>query len=218
MCSGCHHYQNLLTSKLMMSLNSLTLSEFTFDKTIQLCGDRAGGQGNFDFAGLAELQTMKFVLLIGNLHSLEQPTDWRRFLRLLHLAKRLHKPVLLWNLLLTQNESLENPTSLELGTAIKTTKLQLLKLPQPIISVYDDVLGLDNEIVRVGWGDGTIIVLSDEEDVLKEQIMEGNNLHIVSKPSKLPKKISDLLDEYSRTNISELIAKRLERVQGTENS
>lgn len=192
--------------------------KFQFSKTIQLYGDRAGGQGNFDFAGLAELQTMKFVLLIGNLHSLEQPTDWRRFLRLLHLAKRLHKPVLLWNLLLTQNESLENPTSLELGTAIKNTKVQLLKLPQPIISVYDDVFGLDNEFVRVGWGDGTIIVSSDEEDVLREQIMEGNNLHIVSKPSKLPKKISDLLDEYSRTNISELIAKRLERVQGTENS
>lgn len=189
-----------------------------FDKTIQLYGDRAGGQGNFDFAGLAELQTMKFVLVIGNLHSLEQPTDWRRFQRLLHLAKRLHKPVLLWNLLHTQNESLENPTSLELGTAIKTTKLQLLKLPQPIISIYDDVFGVDNEIVRVGWGDGTIIVLSDEEDVLREQIMEGNNLHIVSKPSNLPKKISDLLDEYSRTNIGELIAKRLERVQGTENS
>ena len=192
--------------------------KFQFSKTIQLYGDRAGGQGNFDFAGLAELQTMKFVLVIGNLHSLEQPTDWRRFLRLLHLAKRLHKPVLLWNLLLTQNESLENPTSLELGTAIKTTKLQLLKLPQPIISVYDDVFGVENEIVRVGWGDGTIIVLSDEEDVLREQIVEGNNLHIVSKPSNLPKKISDLLDEYSRTNIGELIAKRLERVQGIENS
>ena len=192
--------------------------KFQFSKTIQLYGDRAGGQGNFDFAGLAELQTMKFVLLIGNLHSLEQPADWRRFLRLLHLAKRLHKPVLLWNLLLTQNESLENPTSLELGTAIKNTKVQLLKLPQPIISVYDDVFGLDNEVVRVGWGDGTIVVSSDEEDVLREQIMEGNNLHIVSKPANLPKKISDLLDEYSRTNISELIAKRLERVQGTENS
>ncbi len=192
----------------MLSKDPIT-PKFQFSKTIQLYGDRAGGQGNFDFAGLAELQTMKFVLLIGNPHSLEQPADWRRFLRLLHLAKRLHKSVLLWNLFLTQNESLENPTSLELGTAIKTTKLQLLRLPQPIISVYDDIIGLDNEIVRIGWGDGTIIVLSDEEDVLREQIMEGNNLHIVSKPSDIPKKISDLLDEYSRTNIDELVAKRL---------
>lgn len=188
-----------------------------FDKTIQLYGDRAGGHGNFDFAGLAELQTMKFVLLIGNPHSLEQPTDWRRFLRLLHLAKRLHKPVLLWNLPFTQNTSVEIPTSLELGTAIKTTKLQLLRLPQPIISVYDDLVELDNEIIRFGLGDGTIIVLSDEGKVQREKIMEGNNLHIVSKPSDLPKKIFDLLDEYSRKKVGELVAKRLERFQDTEN-
>lgn len=203
-----------------MSIESLNFNYQLkpFDKTIQLYGDRAGGQGNFDFAGLAEFQTMKFVLLIGNPHSLEQPADWRRFLRLLNLAQRLHKPVLLWNLPLTQNTSIELPTPLELGTAIKTTKMQLLSLQLPIIVVFDGKIVLDNEIVRKSWGDETIIVLSDEEDVQREQILEGNDLHIVSKPSDLPKKISDLLDGYSRTNIAELVAKRLERVQDKENS
>ncbi len=189
----------------------------SFDKTIQLYGDRAGGQGNFDFAGLAELQTIKVVLLKGNPQSLEQPADWRRFHRLLCLAQRLQKPVILWNLTFTHNNSIENPITLELTTAIKDLKLQLLRLPQPIVSVYDDTFGLDNEFVRISWGDGTIIVLSDEEKIQREKMLKENNLYIVEKTSELPKKISDLLDEYSKKEINELFAKRIERIQNTEN-
>lgn len=196
----------------MQSLN-FNYQHKPFDKTIQLYGDRAGGQGNFEFAGLAELQTEKFVLVIGNPQSLEQPADWRRLQRLLRLAKRIHKPMLLWNLLFTRNDSLETPTSLELGTAIKTTKMQLLRLPQPIISVYDEVIGLDNETYRKRWGDGTIVAISDEENVQKEELLKANNLYLVSKQTDIPKKISELLDEYSKIKVSELVANRLERVR-----
>ena len=200
----------------MLSKDPIAL-KFQFNKTIQLSGDRAGGQGNFDFAGLAELQTIKVVLLKGNPQSLEQPADWRRFHRLLCLAQRLQKPVLLWNLLLTQNETLENPKSLELGTTIKSTKMQLLKLPQPIISVYDETIGLDNEFVRISWGDGTIIVLSNEEKVQREKMLNDSNYHIVDKTSELANKISDLLEGYSEIEVNELFAKRIERLQNTEN-
>lgn len=188
-----------------------------FNKTIQLYGDRAGGQGNFDFAGLAELQTIKVVLLKGNAQSLEQPADWRRLHRLLCLAQRLQKPVILWNIPFTQNASIENPITLELTTAIKNIKLQLLRLPQPIVSVYDATFELDNEFDRISPGDGTIIVLSDEDSVQREKILKENNLYIVEKTSELPKKISDLLDEYSKEEINELFAKRIERIQNTEN-
>lgn len=182
-----------------------------FDRTIQLYGDRAGGQGNFDFAGLAKIQTMKFVLLIGNPQSLEQPADWRRFLRMLHLAKRLQKPVLLWNLPHTQNTSVEIRTTLEMGTEIKKTKLQLLKLPQPIISVYDDTIELDGTIQGMSWGDETIVVLSNEETVQREKTVNNNNLHFVSNTSDFKEMISDILDEYSGKKASQLVEKRLER-------
>lgn len=189
----------------------------SFDKTIQLYGDRAGGQGNFDFAGLAELQTIKVVLLKGNPHSLEQPADWRRFLRLLDLAQRLHKPVLLWNLPLTQNTSIEKLTSLELGTAIKDVRIKLLRLPQPIISVFDDTFSIDNENYILKSVDGIIVVVSDEENDKEEQIIKQNNLSHVNQLSDISKKVSELLDEFSREEVNELFAKRIERLQNTEN-
>ena len=183
--------------------------KFQFSKTIQLYGDRAGGQGNFDFAGLAELQTMKFVLLIGNPHSLEQPADWRRFLRLLHLAKRLHKPVLLWNLPFTQNTSVEIPISLELGTAIKNSKMQLLKLPQPIISVYDETNNLDDVIQGMRWGDGAIVVKPEKGELLAALNPERQKLKIVCKQADIPVQILELLKEVSMIGSKELVANRL---------
>ena len=195
----------------MQSLN-FNYQHKHFDKTIQLYGDRAGGQGNFEFAGLAELQSIKLVLLIGNPQSLEQPADWRRLQRLLHLAKRIHKPVLLWNLPLAQNTSIENPTSLELGTTSKNTKMQLLRLPQPILSVYDETIGLDNQFHRIRWGDETIVVISDQDDDRKEEILRVDNLYLVSKLTDIPKKILELLNEYSKKEVSDLVATRVERV------
>ncbi len=195
-----------------------TALKFQLDKTIQLSGDRAGGQGNFDFAGLAELQTIKVVLLKGNPQSLEQPADWRRFHRLLDLAERIQKPVLLWNLLLTQNETLENPKSLELGTTIKITKMQLLKLPQPIISVYDETIGLDDAIQGVRWSDGIVVVKPEKEELLAALNSERQKLKIVCEQADIPKMISNLLEDFSRKKVSELVSHRLERVHYTEHS
>ena len=180
-----------------------------FDKTIQLYGDRAGGQGNFDFAGLAELQTMKFVLLIGNPHSLEEPSDWRRFLRLLKLAKRLHKPVVLWNLQLTQNAAKDNPISLELATAIQKTKLQLLRLPQPIIIVYDQTVDLDDAIQGMRCGDGVIVVKPEKEKLLADLDLERQKLIIVCEQAEITIQILQLLEEVSKVSGEELVVNRI---------
>lgn len=186
-----------------------------FNKTIQLYGDRAGGQGNFEFAGLAEIKNIKFVLLKGNPQSLQQPADWRRFLRLLLLAQRIQKPVLLWNLPFTQNTSIENTTSLALGTAIKNTRVQLLKLTQPIISVYEETMDFDNAVKELNWADGTIIVLSDEEQDKKEEILKQKNLYCVSTTSAIPNKISEILDENLGKTKKELVEKRLDTLQNS---
>lgn len=201
----------------MLSLNFNYHLE-PFNNTIQLYGDRAGGQGNYDFAGLAKLQTIKVVLLKGNPQSLKQPADWRRFQRLIHLAERLHKPVLLWNLPLKDNTFIENLTTVELGTAIRNTKIQLLRLPQPIISVFDESMEFDYDILGKEWVDASIVVQSDEKGVEEEKILKEYGLDVVGNKSDLPRKISELLDDYSSKSISELLATRIERVQETENN
>lgn len=184
-----------------------------FEKSIQLYGDRAGGQGNFDFAGLAELESMKFVLLIGNLHSLEQPTDWRRFIRLLKLADRIHKPVLLWNLQLIQIASRNNHISLELSNTINNTRMQLLQLSKPVISVFDETIEFDNAVKGLSWSDGTIVISSDEPEDRKGKRVKWNNLYYVDTTSAIPNKISEIMQEHTGKTKKEILERRIEVLQ-----
>ena len=181
-----------------------------FEKTIQLYGDRAGGQGNFEFAGFAELKEAKIVLLKGNTESLEQPADWRRFLRLINLAQRLEKPILLWNLPLVHTANIQHPTSLALGNAIQNTKLQLLKLPQPIITFLDSNYKWNDLIIELGWADGYVIVKSAKEELTAMLKLKRQNLKIVCEQVEAPQQILDILRKVSKISREELVANRLE--------
>ena len=187
--------------------NSLHLS---FNKTIQLYGDRAGGQGDFEFAGFAELKEAKIVLLKGNTESLEQPADWRRFLRLINLAQRLQKPVLLWNLPLVHIATVQHATSLALGNAIQNTKLQLLKLPQPIIAFFDSDYEWNDLIAELGWADGCVIVKSEKEKLSALSKLKRQNLKIVREQDDVPQQILGILQELSKIDREELVVTRLE--------
>ena len=121
-------------------------------KAIELYGDRAGSKGTFKFAGLAWLQTEKVILMHGDAQSLAEPAAWRRFHRLATLAHRLKKPLLLWNLSVVR----EPAASLALARAIQETELQLLKLPHPIVTVFDGTFAGD--VAELAWGDGAVLM------------------------------------------------------------
>ena len=194
----------------MQSLN-FNYQHPPFEKTIQLYGDRAGGQGNFDFAGLAELQDIQVVLLKGNSDSLIQPTDWRRFLRLINLAQRLKKPIVLWNLSIVNDTSNKHHTSLALGTAIHNTKLHLLNIPHPIISIFDEnYIGMSVIDKELGWMDGKIIVKPDENIFTELNELKQENLRIVDRSSEISNQIVDLIRLLSNINQDILIGNRLE--------
>ncbi len=193
----------------MLSLN-FNYEYPPFEKTIQLYGDRAGGQGNFEFAGLADLNEVKVVLLKGNAESLEQPSDWRRFLRLINLAQRLGKPLLLWNLPLIHTATVQHPTSLALGNAIQKTKMELLKLPQPIIAFFDEIYGGDVVMQEVVWADGCVIVTPNTKELPALSKLKRQNLKIVCKQDDMSPKILDILQEVSKIDRDELVVTRLE--------
>lgn len=194
----------------MQSLN-FNYQHPPFEKTIQLYGDRAGGQGNFNFAGLAELQDIQVVLLKGNSDSLIQPADWRRFLRLINLAQRLKKPIVLWNLSIVNVTSNQHHTSLTLATAIHDTTLCLLRIPYPIISIFDEnhiwMSVVDKEL---GWMDGKVIVKPDEEIFTEESGLKQENLRIVDTSSEISNQIIDLIKLLSNIDQDILIGDRLE--------
>lgn len=182
-----------------------------FEKTIQLYGDRAGGQGNFEFAGLAQLQDEKVVLLRGNAKSLEHPADWRRFLRLVALAQRLNKPIVLWNLPLIYIATTQHATSLALATAIQNSKMQLLKFTQPIITVFDETYEWRAAIQEkeIGWADGYVMVKPEKEETSAVSNLKRQNIKIVDEQIDIPKQILGLLQKVSKITNEELVANRL---------
>ena len=181
-----------------------------FDKTIQLYGDRVGGQGNFEFAGLAELNNTKVILLHGNPNSLEQPADWRRFQRLINLAQRLKKPVVLWNIHLENAATTQHHTSLALATVIQNTKIQLVKMHLPILAVYDDAYGWDTESGRLGWVDGCIIVRQDKMRMQNLSNSKEHTLEVVCEQNEISEHLKGQLNELSRKPSEELVMDRLQ--------
>ena len=189
----------------MSSLN-LDYQHPLFDKTIHLYGDRVGGQGNFEFAGFAELNQTKVVLLHGNPQSLVQPADWRRFQRLINLAERLKKPVVLWNIHIENAATTHHHTSLTLATVIQNTKIQLLKMQQPFVAVYDHLYAWDTEIGKSVWGDGFIIVKQHNEERQRKQ----HSLEIYCEKDAVSKQLVKLLQELSKKPIQELAIERIQ--------
>lgn len=181
-----------------------------FEKTIQLYGDRVGGQGNYEFAGLAELNNIKVILLHGNANSLEQPADWRRFQRLINLAQRLKKPVVLWNIHLENAATTQHHTSLALATAIQNTKIQLVKMQLPIMAVYDDAYGWNNELGKIGWVDGCVIVKQDKVGMQNHTNSKEHTLKVVCEQNEISEQINKLLNELSKKPSEELVMDRLQ--------
>ncbi len=181
-----------------------------FKNTIQLYGDRVGGKGHFDFAGLAEVNETKIILLYGNPQSLEHPADWRRFLRLMNLAKRLNKPIVLWNISIIHAATTQHHTSLALANAIQNTKKQLLSLLQPIITVYDEDYEWHNENGEIGWTDGCVLVKQDKAKFLTAAKVKQQKIEIVSKQIDIPNQIVKLLNEVSEKSEEELLADRFQ--------
>ncbi len=182
-----------------------------FDKTIHLYGDRVGGQGNFEFAGIAELNQTKVILLHGNPQSLLQPTDWRRLQRLINLSERLKKPVVLWNIHIQNAATTQHHTSLTLATVIQNTKIQLLKMQQPIVAVYDHLYQWDTEIGKSVWGDGSIIVKQHKDrQHHEERQSKQHTLEIYCEKDAISEHLVKLLHQLSRKPIEELTTDRLQ--------
>ncbi len=181
-----------------------------FTKTIQLYGDRAGGQGNFEFAGLAELQNQKILLVHGNSQSLKETHDWRRLYRLINLAQRLNLPATFWNLPIRQSAIKLYNTSLALSTAIGNIQTEILRFPHPIITVFDESYDWKDIAEEFESVDGSIIVIPNNQKPIELSKLKQNHLKITHKQDDLQMEILTLLHELSKISTEELINCRLE--------
>ena len=179
-----------------------------FTHAIKLYGDRAGSKGTFKFAGFAWIQHTKVILVQGDAQSLNSAAGWRCFLRLIALAHRLKKPIVLWNLPVVHIATTQRQTSLDFAQAIQNAELELLKLPHPIITVFDETYELTSAPPELIWNDGVILVAP-----LGIQPSERKKVRIVQLPMEIAPAILELLSQAEAIPTAELVKNRQESLR-----
>ncbi len=111
------------------------------------------------------------------------------------------------------------PASLALAHAIQKTELQLLKLPHPIVTVFDGTVKWD--MAELAWRDGAVLMapardkgqvsftLRDESTVSSMQ----PNLKIAAHTDELLSHLAALLRDLSAMPATKLIANRHESLR-----
>ncbi len=179
-----------------------------FTQAIALYGDRAGSKGTFNFAGFAWIQRTKMVLVQGDLHNLSSAAEWRCLLRLTTLAHRLKKPLVLWNLPVAHIAAIQRRTSLAAAQTIQKTELALLRLPYPIIAVFDENSDVEYTMLEFVWSDGIVV-----PGLLEKQFSERQNVKIAQHPTDVASAIVELLNHAETTPLIELFKNRQETLR-----
>ena len=179
-----------------------------FTQAIALYGDRAGSKGTFKFAGFAWIQHTKVILVQGDAHNLSSPAEWRCLLRLVTLARRLKKPLILWNLPMAHIAAIQRRTSLDLARVIQKNEMELLKLPHPIIAVFDETDDGDWTALEFVWNDGIVIPA-----LWETQFSEGKHVKIAQHPTDVANAILELLYQTEAIPATELLKNRQETLR-----
>ncbi|MCE2415504.1 hypothetical protein J4G07_16055 [Candidatus Poribacteria bacterium] len=191
-----------------MSSNIAKYPQPPFTQAIKLYGNRAGSKGAFRFAGLAWIQDTKVILVQGDAQSLNSPAEWRCFLRLTTLAHRLKKPIVLWNLPVVHIATVQRRTSLDCAQAIQNAELKLLKLPYPIITVFDAAYDSTYAYPELIWNDGIVLVTPPDA-----QFSEHEKVKIAQHSTDIESAILELLCQIEPIPASELIKNRQESLR-----
>ncbi len=179
-----------------------------FTQAIALSGDRAGSKGVFQFAGFAWIYDTKVTCVQGDPQSLKTPQGWRQLLRLISLARRLKKPIILWNLPIIHIATKQRKTSLANTQAIQNVELALLKLPHPIITVFDETYDAAYPSWELTWSDGIVCIGS--RDI---QSSESEKVKIAERPTEIASAILEHLSQAEAVPTIELIENRSASLQ-----
>jgi acetyl-CoA carboxylase alpha subunit len=183
----------------------------TIHRFIELYGDRTEGIGDEIHGGLAWVEDAKFVLIGGGEPVVFQPPSWRRISRLFGLAEQLRKPILLWDILF-QADIAGPDTTLLHRSAAQNSRLQLMKLPVPIIGVFDkfspqpDFASIDAAVLLQGERTDTQPIASAAET-------SSVLVKVTADPSHLKSDILDLLAELSALPAEKLVAQRMDTIR-----
>ena len=188
-----------------MSSNTAKYPQPPFTQAIELYGDRAGSKGAFKFAGFAWIQRTKVIFIQGDTQSFNSASEWRGLLRLTALAYRLKKPIVLWNLRVAHIAAIQRRTSLVCAQIIQKAELELLRLPYPIITVFEGVNNVEHAAPELIWNDGIVLVAPPDA-----QFFEQKKIKIAQHRTDIAPAILELLCQTEAVPAIELVKNRRE--------
>ena len=183
----------------------------TVHRFIELYGDRTEGIGDEIHAGLAWIDDAKFVLIGGGEAVVAQPPSWRRISRLFGLAEQLRRPILLWDLLFQADIAGPGATLLH-RSAAQNSRLQLMKLPVPVIAVFDR-LPLQSDLALV---DAAILVQqegADPQPTASEAETAPMLVKVVTDPAHVKSDILERLAELAALPPGKLVDQRMDTIR-----
>ena len=185
----------------------------TIHRFIELYGDRTEAIGDEIHAGLAWIEKTRFVLIAGGEAATLQPPSWRRVSRLFDLAEQFRRPVLLWDV--PFQADIPGPTTTLLDkSAAQNSQLHLLKLPVPIIGIFDH-LSLEPNFTPVD----AAVLLQQEAEGPQSQPLETETsstfIKVTNNPSHLKSDILELLSPLSALPVEKLVDQRLDSIRQT---
>ena len=183
----------------------------TIHRFIELYGDRTEAIGDEIHAGLAWIEKTQLVLIAGGEAATLQPPSWRRASRLFDLAQLFRRPILLWDVPFHVDMTGQTNTLLHRGAA-QNSQLHLLKLPVPIIGVFDS-LPLQPEFALV---DAAILVQQGEAASQPKPSQDPPSpilVKVIDDPSHLKLDILELLNHLSTLPIERLMDQRLNSIR-----
>ncbi len=183
----------------------------TIHRFIELYGDRTEAIGDEIHAGLAWIEKKRLVLIVGGEAATLQPPSWRRVSRLFDLAKQFRRPVLLWDVPFRADVTGPATTLLD-KQAAQNSHLHLLKIPVPIIGIFDQ-LPLEPNFAPVD----AAVLLQQPEANPRSQTSGGKTSTIVVKvadsPAHLKSDILELLSYLSTLPVKRLVTQRLDTLR-----
>ena len=183
----------------------------TIHRFIELYGDRTEGIGDEIHGGLAWIDDAKFILIGGGKAVVAQPPSWRRISRLLSLAEQLQRPILLWDLLFQADIAGPGATLLH-RSAAQNSRLQLMKLPVPVIAVFDR-LPLQSDVVSVD----AAILLQQEEAAPQPTASHAETapmlVPVVTDPAHVKSHILERLAELAALPPVKLVDQRMDTIR-----
>ena len=175
------------------------------DRFIEISGDRTGELGESIDTGLVWIGGNKVVCIADSRAAGRRtPADWRRASRIVGVARRLRKPLLLWNL--SFHHGTEQMPNLAAEQAARDGQQDIIQFPFAIISVIEDARKNAFSTVELALPDGIVFV--DGAETLCGHLTISPRTIVASSAEDVASGISGLLVQIAPIPANELVSQR----------